>query len=1458
VGSLWKEVKCLIVLILEGILTLTIRFPIALVYRTRELIVGLVKGSIKAITEATPTKAKAKRRMWSIAIATALILIAITFRWEYTAYIPKSYRWTYKGVVWKRTERARDTANLAIDKWNYAVHRVDPEGSMNTLQVLSAMCFSSSSEGDPDKEMDGKERETTYDIDSVQVGIDNRCSGCISHVSSDFVGVLKRSDKCIRGFGGTTTRRVMTGTLRWRWTDDEGKVHRFLVPNSYYVPQGGVRLLSPQHWAQTRPTRAKRINAGEFTGADSCTLRWGSKRQHTKVVPLDKKGANLATMWLAPGYSDFTAFCTEIGIQEGVSNDILYDMSPLTVKEAVQVSDDEESDNEGDDFDELDDVGAEGSDENGELPTKQREFSLGGPSTEEQKGRAPVVIVDEEDRESQGELTPTTELLLWHYKYSHIGFAKLQEMAKQGILPRRLAKCNVPVCSACMYAKATKRPWRSKTRKNEHDPDKPPKPGDVVSVDQLVSPVPGLIAQMTGFVTKQRYRYATVFVDQASKLGFVYLQASATAEETVRAKTAFERYSAHRGVTIRAYHADNGIFKANGWVNECKSKGQPLTFAGVNAHHQNGLAERRIRELQELARTQLVHASRRWPKAVTANLWPYALRMACMVHNASPNMQDKRRRSPQQIFNDDDTTNINRKHWKPFGCPVYVLDADLQEGKTGHGKWKDRSRMGIYLGQSPIHNHSVALVLSMKTGYVSPQFHVKFDTSFHTVKQQPNLESNWLDATGFRDEANSRRKKRTKEAPATKKKKRDDRQQPNTKKRKTTVRFGEASQAPEGGRDTAPKHDETTENQAQTEQATQQQAAQVPATDQEVRTEAEALPRMIEKSGREPDRTEPQLERTRSGRVVKPLNRLIQEAMVTEISKRTAHGIEGEIFCLETICPEETACETNSNPLQVFKASTDPDTMYMHEAMREPDHKEFIKAMEKEVQDQMENGNFTIIHKSEMPEGSTLLPAVWQMKRKRDIITREVKKYKARLNIDGSKMQYGVHYEQTYAPVASWMSVKLLLALTVLRGWHTTQIDYVLAFPQAPVEKELYMKIPKGFKIGGVPDPREYVLKLHRNIYGQKQAGRVWNKYLVERLVKKVGFKQSKFDECVFYKGNVIYVLYTDDSILAGPDKREIEAIIMQIKQAGLDITVEGDIKDFLGVNIVKDEEQVTFTQPHLIDKILSALRMDNDNVKTKETPAASSVLVSRHTGSPEFNHSFNYRSVIGMLGYLETTRSDISYATHQCARFSSDPKSEHEKAVRWIGRYLKGTRDKGMTFTPDESKGLEVHVDADFSGNWDSQEAASDRDTARSRHGYIISYAGCPIVTKSQLQQEIALSTTESEYTGLSYALREAIPIIRLLDEMKEEGFPITSTEAKIHCKVFEDNSGALEIARNPKYRPRTKHLNCRLHHFRSWVESKRISIHKIASKDQLADYLTKAVPLHILLPLRKKVMGW
>ncbi len=120
------------------------------------------------------------------------------------------------------------------------------------------------------------ERVTIFDTDTQWIGVDNRCSGCTSHIKSDFVGRLNPTKRTIKGFAGSRTVNVSIGTLRWEWKDDNGTTHTFLIPNSYYVPDGKVRLLSPQHWAQSQTSsRKKRENCGERTTGNGCELFWG-------------------------------------------------------------------------------------------------------------------------------------------------------------------------------------------------------------------------------------------------------------------------------------------------------------------------------------------------------------------------------------------------------------------------------------------------------------------------------------------------------------------------------------------------------------------------------------------------------------------------------------------------------------------------------------------------------------------------------------------------------------------------------------------------------------------------------------------------------------------------------------------------------------------------------------------------------------------------------------------------------------------------------------------------------------------------------------------------------------------------------------------------------------------------------------------------------------------------------
>ena len=290
----------------------------------------------------------------------------------------------------------------------------------------------------------------------------------------------------------------------------------------------------------------------------------------------------------------------------------------------------------------------------------------------------------------------------------------------------------------------TRKSWCTKATPGNLKPAS--KPGEFVSVDQMLSTTPGFIAQLKSPVlTRRRYHVASIFVDHYSSLSYVYLQETQTSQDTLTAKQAFEAYARDHGVKIQHYHADNGRFVDNMWQESINKAGQTMTLCGVNAHHQNGVVEKRIRDLVSRARKMLLHAEARWPKAVHTCLWPYALRTANEMRNSLP---DKSNISPSEKFS---TVKVQPKlsDYHVFGCPVFALHNTLQASNMLR-RWEPRARLGIYLGPSPRHARNVSLVLNMDTGLVSPQFHVSHDDFFETIKDDRyQATSSWQQLAGF-------------------------------------------------------------------------------------------------------------------------------------------------------------------------------------------------------------------------------------------------------------------------------------------------------------------------------------------------------------------------------------------------------------------------------------------------------------------------------------------------------------------------------------------------------------------------------------------------------------------------------------------------------------------------------------------------------------------------------------
>jgi hypothetical protein len=372
-------------------------------------------------------------------------------------------------------------------------------------------------------------------------------------------------------------------------------------------------------------------------------------------------------------------------------------------------------------------------------------------------------------------------------------------------------------------------------------------------------------------------------------------------------------------------------------------------------------------------------------------------------------------------------------------------------------------------------------------------------------------------------------------------------------------------------------------------------------------------------------------------------------------------------------------------------------------------------------------------------------------------------------------------------------------------------------------------------------------------MYGLKQAGNNRFHHLKQSLLDR-GFSQSNIDPCLFIRNKCLIIIYVDDCLLFAPSDAILDSLITSLQQ-NFNLTTEGDVGAFLGIDIKRNNDGfLEWKQTGLIQKIISTCGLESES-NEHWTPVAS-ILHPDPTG-PSRTHDWNYRAVIGMQTYLSTsTRPDIAFAVHQCARFSVAPKRIHEIADCHIVRYLKGTRTKGYILCPSTTRTLDCYVDADFAGLWTTNNSHLPT-SVKSRSGYIITFASCPILWSSKLQTEIALSTTEAEYIAMSQATRDLIPMRDLLQELSQATKLIVG-DTITHSTIFEDNQGCVELANAPKLRPCTKHLGLKYHHFRSHVARGDIKIIWIDTKHQLADIFTKPLPTVTFEYLRHCLLGW
>ncbi|GJT55698.1 putative ribonuclease H-like domain-containing protein [Tanacetum coccineum] len=330
----------------------------------------------------------------------------------------------------------------------------------------------------------------------------------------------------------------------------------------------------------------------------------------------------------------------------------------------------------------------------------------------------------------------------------------------------------------------------------------------------------------------------------------------------------------------------------------------------------------------------------------------------------------------------------------------------------------------------------------------------------------------------------------------------------------------------------------------------------------------------------------------------------------------------------------------------------------------------------------------------DLPYGKKAIGTKWVYRNKKDergVVVRN----KARLVAQGHRQEEGIDYDEVFAPVARLEAIRIFLAFASFMGFIVYQMDVKSAFLYGKIDEEVYVSQPPGFQ-----DPKypKKVYKVVKALYGLHQAPRAWYATLSTFLLKN-GYRRGTIDKTLFLKKDkhdiILVQVYVDDIIFGSTKKSwcdEFEALM----KSRFQMSSMGELTFFLRLQVKQKEDGIFISQDKYVAEILK--KFDFANVKTASTPIETQKpLVKDEEASDVDVHL--YRSMIGSLMYLTTSRPDIMFAVCACSRFQVTPKTSYLSAVKRIFRYLKGKPKLGLWYPRVSSFDLESYSDSDYAG---------------------------------------------------------------------------------------------------------------------------------------------------------------
>ncbi|GKC54791.1 putative ribonuclease H-like domain-containing protein [Tanacetum coccineum] len=430
-----------------------------------------------------------------------------------------------------------------------------------------------------------------------------------------------------------------------------------------------------------------------------------------------------------------------------------------------------------------------------------------------------------------------------------------------------------------------------------------------------------------------------------------------------------------------------------------------------------------------------------------------------------------------------------------------------------------------------------------------------------------------------------------------------------------------------------------------------------------------------------------------------PLNQVIGDLQSATQTRNMSKNLE-EYGFVSTTLKQRTNHKDLQNCLFACFLSQEEPKKVIH-ALKDPS---WIEAMQEELLQFKLQEVWTLV---DLPNRKRAIGTKWVFRNKKDergIVIRN----KARLVAQGYTQEEGIDYDEVFAPVARIEAIRLFLAYASFKDFVVYQMDVKSVFLYGKIEEEVYVCQPPGFEDPDFPDR---VYKVEKALYGLHQAPRAWYETLSTYLLDNE-FQRGKIDKTLFikrYKGDILLM------------------------------SSMGELTFFLGLQVQQKKDGIFISQDKYVGEILK--KFGFTEVKTASTPIETQKPLLKDEDGKEVDVHM-YRSMIGSLMYLTSSRPDIMFVVRAYARDQVNPKVSHLYVVKGIFRYLKGQPKLGLWYPKDSSFDLEAYIDSDY-----ARASLDGKSTTR-----YCQFLGSKLISwQFKKQTVVPNSTTKAEYVAAS-----------------------------------------------------------------------------------------------------------